>query len=68
MISFIPCATLAFCLCSSVSLAAEPPRMLFLEDSGHDATAPSGTRTGYAILRREDGSFCFYNPSAACIA
>lgn len=38
--------------------------MLFLEDAGHDATAPSGTRTGYAILRREDGSFCFYNPYA----
>lgn len=44
--------------------AAEPPRMLFLEDAGHDATAPSGTRSGYAILRREDGSFCFYNPYA----
>lgn len=64
MTSFIPCATLAFCLCSSVSGAAEPPRMLFLEDAGHDATAPSGTRSGYAILRREDGSFCFYNPYA----
>ena len=38
--------------------------MLFLEDAGHDATAPSGTRSGYAILRREDGSFCFYNPYA----
>ncbi len=38
--------------------------MLFLEEAGHDATAPSGTRTGYAILRREDGSFCFYNPYA----
>ena len=44
--------------------AVEPPRMLFLEDAGHDATAPSGTRSGYAILRREDGSFCFYNPYA----
>jgi len=22
--------------------AAEPPRMLFLQDAGHDATAPSG--------------------------
>lgn len=44
--------------------AAEHPRMLFLEDAGHDATAPSGTRSGYAILRREDGSFCFYNPYA----
>ena len=44
--------------------AAEPPRMLFLEDAGHDATAPSGTRSGYAILRREDGTFCFYNPYA----
>jgi len=42
--------------------APEPPRLLFLEDAGHDATAPSGTRSGYAILRREDGSFCFYNP------
>ena len=29
--------------------AVEPPRMLFLEDAGHDATAPSGTRSGYAI-------------------
>ncbi|MBX7210367.1 MAG: glycoside hydrolase [Verrucomicrobiaceae bacterium] len=44
--------------------AIEPPRMLFLEDAGHDATAPSGTRSGYAILRREDGTFCFYNPYA----
>jgi len=61
---FIPCATLVFCLCSSLAGAAEPPRMLFLEDAGHDATAPSGTRSGYAILRREDGSFCFYNPYA----
>ncbi|MEQ1752035.1 MAG: sialidase family protein, partial [Prosthecobacter sp.] len=64
MTSFIPCATLAFCLCSRLAGAAEPPRMLFLEDAGHDATAPSGTRSGYAILRREDGSFCFYNPYA----
>ncbi|WP_395736598.1 sialidase family protein [Prosthecobacter sp.] len=46
----------------TVAGAADPPRMLFLEDAGHDATAPSGTRSGYAILRREDGSFCFYNP------
>lgn len=61
---FLPCATLAFCLCSSVSGAAEPPRMLFLEDAGHEPTAPSGTRSGFAILRREDGSFCFYNPYA----
>ena len=38
--------------------------MLFLQDSGHDATAPSGTRSGFAILRCEDGSFCFYNPHA----
>ena len=44
--------------------AIEPPRMLFLEDAGHDATAPSGTRSGYAILRRQDGTFCFYNPYA----
>lgn len=61
---FIPCATLALCLIGSLAGAAEPPRMLFLEDAGHDATAPSGTRSGYAILRREDGSFCFYNPYA----
>lgn len=61
---FFPCAALAFSLCSSVSSATEPPRMLFLEDAGHDATAPSGTRSGYAILRREDGTFCFYNPYA----
>lgn len=59
---FLPCATLVFCLFGSLAMAAEPPRMLFLDDAGHDATAPSGTRTGYAILRREDGSFCFYNP------
>jgi len=58
---FLPCATLAFCLACS---AAEPPRMLFLEDAGHDPTAPSGTRSGFAILRREDGTFCFYNPYA----
>lgn len=38
--------------------------MLFLEDVGHDAAAPSGTRSGYAILRCEDGSFCFHNPYA----
>jgi len=44
--------------------APEPPSLLFLEDAGHDATAPSGTRSGYAILHREDGSFCFYNPYA----
>ena len=61
MNSFIQCATLAFCLICS---AGEPPRMLFLEDAGHDPTAPSGTRSGFAILRREDGSFCFYNPYA----
>lgn len=60
-----PRAILGFSLCSTLSiLAAEPPRMLFLDDAGHDATAPSGTRSGYAILRREDGSFCFYNPNA----
>lgn len=58
---FLPCATLAFCLACT---AAEPPRMLFLEDAGHDPTAPSGTRSGFAILRREDGAFCFYNPYA----
>lgn len=61
-----PCAILG--LLSSLVImtagAAEPPRMLFLKDAGHDATAPSGTRSGYAILRREDGSFCFYNPYA----
>jgi hypothetical protein len=61
---FLPCATLAFCLLGSLAGAAEPPRMLFLEDAGHDATAPSGTRSGYAILRREDGGFSFYNPYA----
>jgi hypothetical protein len=48
----------------SAANAVEPPRMLFLEDAGHDATAPSGTRSGYAILRFEDGSSCFYNPYA----
>jgi hypothetical protein len=48
----------------SAAKAVEPPRMLFLEDAGHDATAPSGTRSGYAILRFEDGSSCFYNPYA----
>lgn len=52
------------CLSFAAVSAVEPPRMLFLEDAGHDATAPSGTRTGYAILRLEDGSFCFYNPYA----
>jgi hypothetical protein len=63
-----PRAILGFGLFSCLAIigagAAEPPRMLFLEDAGHDATAPSGTRSGYAILRREDGSFCFYNPHA----
>lgn len=63
-----PRAILGFGLFSSLAIiaggAAEPPRMLFLQDAGHDATAPSGTRSGYAILRREDGSFCFYNPYA----
>jgi len=61
-----PRAILGFGLFSSLAIiaagAAAPPRMLFLQDAGHDATAPSGTRSGYAILRREDGSFCFYNP------
>ncbi len=65
---FRPRAILGFglfsVLANIVASAAEPPRMLFLEDAGHDATAPSGTRSGYAILRREDGSFCFYNPYA----
>ena len=61
---FLPHAMLASCFLSSFAGAAEPPRMLFLEDAGHDATAPSGTRTGYAILRRDDGSSCFYNPYA----
>lgn len=60
----LPLALLAFCLLGSLAGAAEPPRMLFLEDAGHDPTAPSGTRSGFAILRREDGSFCFYNPYA----
>ena len=61
---FLPHAMLASCFLSSFARAAEPPRMLFLEDAGHDAAAPSGTRSGYAILRMEDGSFCFYNPYA----
>ncbi len=64
----LPRAFRVFCLFDALAImaagAAEPPRMLFLEDAGHDATAPSGTRSGYAILRREDGSFCFYNPYA----
>lgn len=38
--------------------------MLFLEDAGHDPAAPSGTRPGFAILRLDDGGFCFYNPRA----
>jgi hypothetical protein len=53
---------LAFCLVIRLTGAAEPPRMLFLEDAGHDPTAPSGTRSGFAILRLDDGRFCFYNP------
>ena len=60
----LPRALSALCLFDALAMmaasAAEPPRMLFLED----ANAPSGTRSGYAILRREDGSFCFYNPYA----
>lgn len=63
-----PLAILGFGLFNVLALmvagAIEPPRMLFLQDAGHDATAPSGMRSGYAILRREDGSFCFYNPYA----
>lgn len=62
----LPHAFRVLCLFEALAIAAaaaaKPPRMLFLEDAGHDATAPSGTRSGYAILRREDGSFCFYNP------
>jgi len=61
---FILCLLVSISLSLTAARAAEPPRMLFLEDAGHDATAPSGTRTGYAILRREHGSFCFYNPHA----
>lgn len=68
MKSLLPHALRVLCLFDALAIvaanAAEPPRMLFLEDAGHDATAPSGTRSGYAILRREDGSFCFYNPYA----
>ena len=64
MTPFLPHALLVLSLLSGLAGAAEPPRMLFLEDAGHNATAPSGTRTGYAILRREDGTFCFYNPYA----
>ncbi|WP_395753391.1 sialidase family protein [Prosthecobacter sp.] len=64
----LPQAFRVLCLFEALTFvvagAAEPPRMLFLEDAGHDATAPSGTRSGFAILRREDGSFCFYNPYA----
>lgn len=67
MMSFFDSRFLLHLLMGSLALlsaanAIEPPRMLFLEDAGHDATAPSGTRSGYAILRREDDSFCFYNP------
>lgn len=59
---WVVCVLHGFAL--TAASAASPPCMLFLEDAGHDATAPSGTRSGYAILRREDGSFCFYNPYA----
>lgn len=68
MKKLLPQVFRVLCVCEAFALvaagAAEPPRMLFLEDAGHDATAPSGTRSGYAIMRREDGSFCFYNPYA----
>ncbi len=66
MSPFHPRLILMLFIGGSLSFAAagavESPRMLFLQDAGHDATAPSGTRSGYAILRMEDGSFCFYNP------
>lgn len=44
--------------------AVEPPRMLFLEPGVHDPGAAGGTRIGFAFLRKDDGSFAFYNPHA----
>lgn len=50
-------------LCSSITAAPSPPRMLFQEKSVHDPTAPSGSRAVYSILRLPDGSFAFYDRS-----
>lgn len=43
--------------------AAEPPRALRLDETDHDATAPSGTRVNFAILRMPGGAFAFYDRS-----
>ncbi len=41
--------------------AESPPVMLFQNGVTHDSTAPSGSRTSFAIMRMPDGSFAFYN-------
>lgn len=45
------------------SNGSEPvaPIMLFQQGAAADASAPSGTRTAFAIMRLPDGSFGFYN-------
>lgn len=40
----------------------QPPRMLFLGEGIHDPGAAGGKRTGFAIARKDDGTFAFYNP------
>jgi hypothetical protein len=42
----------------------QPPRMLFLGEGIHDPGAAGGKRTGFAIARKDDGTFAFYNPLA----
>lgn len=44
--------------------AADPPRRLFLGEGIHDPGAAGGKRTGFAIARKDDGTFAFYNPLA----
>jgi len=44
--------------------AAEPPRRLRLDGEAADPGAAGGTRLDFAIARKADGSFAFYNPAA----
>jgi hypothetical protein len=62
------CVLWLTCVLSAVRVTqADPPRVLRMEHTGHDPTAPSGTRVNFAILRMPGGEFAFYDrarPSA----
>lgn len=42
----------------------QPPRRLLLGEGTHDPGAAGGKRAGFAIARKDDGTFAFYNPLA----